>query len=1251
MDNALAIRLSVPSHTNTDFPATDSGLRQLLLNYAEDGNNFDSRDHSKDADHQDSVEFNLNLSHQHNLKRISSNPVAAVEYFRIAFDAIVTTLFAVHPSDGKTELLPLHHDMRRGIFGRLTNLDANIEASQRKTLHFHSVAIGVISPNLLGSVAHSPVLMHTVSEVFDSMICASLPIARLLEHVVSEEYKMDLQQPAFASQAPPVSIVQLEHNANITAASTKTCMHFRKHCNACVKCGRTCCRFAKPSGLVECTGMRMVSLHEDHADNPDPRSEHFVEQIPVELPKHDYTRDPIEPLDARPIVFEILRPPARVRVPPPNASESSRFHLKDCMCDPVFADVHPSIKEKIMTLTLEESEGVMDMLLDANGLVSEFNHVLMSAANCNMAILPLGTAASAKASFMYTAKYICKNPAEIMSLLSILHDAAKHIDKYPSTAPDSGTDERDTRHYLQRILNKLCGREEYGANQVVAALIQLPAEFQMHKCSQIYADSAARYAAENNNPPIPDPPPDSDAHDSDSDDSDSSEADSNSSDSNPRATRTPAPLQRETPLLDLLPTDLSEDEEFGALAAADCDSASHGRQDSPSPSESAPDSENDADSHREINARDQQPSDAFTEIMDSNQTYTGSVQITSFDDDGSPRTSLQHQDYHFRPTECSIYALFEFGQTMKTVEKGKEKEKDSSKNIHNAGRKPAARFEFKEGHPLRATHECQIMVQHTVPNIVRRIPPYPGPRPSVLTAPWKSAARLFAYHVMVLYKPWEGPEGIPPAEALTWKAMHVWLNELRAAPADDIVCRTRLQFVTIAAHGLKISSAPNKIITKHRFRAATRLNEMQEEDRPAACSKPNLNEARIKENHTAEEGQLAIKSLLQRASAAFDDKTRKMQGDMVDFLSEAFPHVHQTVPPLTQASSPKQCLDFVGAAAFDPDFVKTVHSSIMSKSIDASDLNDPPTGSQRPAKRKSPAARSRAASKSAAPVSHDEALPSFVWSFQQLQIINVFEQYCKQVAAWKHLPNRNTENLPSPPHMLIQGGPGSGKSAVTRRLTQLAKTYQLSSISSAMTAVAALNMENASTYHSAYHVIPDRRKKGVKSTRPRNANLQTMSSRQERIFASKLKHALDDGTPVITFIDEVSLSTAIILGHVIQRYRQLEAKGLVIGPFILVGDFFQVQHIIHRLMLFRSPHCHPLQLSFLGCQVFGVEDFAFATDFLFLGRSGQLEAHPYILPCSTVIPPCSTLNMQTTTQTSELNRPISFCRRLAVSLS
>lgn len=1172
MNNALAIRLAVPSNTNQVFPATDRdfpdsegtvlSLRERLSKYAEKfevlGEDFDLRDRSNVEGEENFVDINLNLSHRHNLMRISNNPVAAVEYFKIVFDAIMTTLFGVQPQDGKTDLLPLHHDYRRGIFGSLTNIDANLEANQRGTLHFHANATGVISPAVIGALAHSPVLMDTLSAVFDSMISAALPPDMLLEHIVSEIHKTPLAKPLpdFTSQTPPANISDLENLANKAAASTKTVMHYLNHCDACVKCGRTCCRFAKPSGLTECTGMLLVALEEGFEDHPDPRTRHFQVRRPEERPKHNYAVDPIEPLDSRPLVFEMKRPAVHADKSNSGGCESNvnaDFDILDCLGEPQFAGVDQAIKDKLHSLTRAQRNRIKEVLFGANGLVSEFNHVLMSVANCNMAIYPMGTAASAKAQFMYTCKYVCKNPTEILSLLSILHDAARHVDKNPSTAEDTGTEDRTTRHYVQRILNQLCGKQEYSGNQVVAALIGLPAEFQMHKCSQIYADAAARYVAETNHSGSSASSSDSD-HESDSDSEGSlSDTDYSESEQDECERHTSVPLRREIPLLDLLPRDMTEDEEFGAVGSGDASSESASNSSELDESDSESDRES---SQAEAAVREHEPNDAFLDLMDSNQTHTGSVQIVSFEENGTPRTCFQHQDYHFRPKECQLYSLFEYGQTMRLVEKGKAKDCVAGKNPKNAGRKATARFDFKEGHPLRTTHECQIMLQHTVPNIVRRIPRYPGPRPETLTEAWKSAARLFAYHILLLYKPWEGPQDIPPASALTWKAMHTWLDQLRAAPADDIVSRTRLQFVTIAAHSLRICQGPARLTTKYRYRDATRFDEMNEDDRPEACSRQHLDDARAQANHTAEEGQLSIKRLLEKASAAFDDKSVQMQESTVDFLATAFPIPASSATQtsqLTRNSSKQQCLDQVAAGKFNAQTVQKVHASMTAKPVDLQEGS----AAKLPAGKKAPPPRGKrkALPKKAAGVSQPSQPPSFRWSDQQVQIIAIFEKYCKAVAAWRALPNPSVEDLPAPPHMLIQGGPGSGKSAVTRKLTQLAKHYDLCSISSAMTAVAALCMENAITNHSAYHIGVDRRKKN-KAKRPRNQDLPKLSQSQTRIFTSKVKRSLDDGTPVITFIDEVSLMTAITLGHVIQRYREI--KGLIIGPFILVGDFYQV---------------------------------------------------------------------------------------------
>ena len=50
-------------------------------------------------------------------------------------------------------------------------------------------------------------------------------------------------------------------------------------------------------------------------------------------------------------------------------------------------------------------------------------------------------------------KYIIKEAYALQASLSVLLDARKHIDAYPTQAADAGSDERTARHFLQRVLN------------------------------------------------------------------------------------------------------------------------------------------------------------------------------------------------------------------------------------------------------------------------------------------------------------------------------------------------------------------------------------------------------------------------------------------------------------------------------------------------------------------------------------------------------------------------------------------------------------------------------------------------------------------------------------------------------------------------------------------------------------------------------------------------------------------------------
>ena len=80
---------------------------------------------------------------------------------------------------------------------------------------------------------------------------------------------------------------------------------------------------------------------------------------------------------------------------------------------------------------------------------------LTAAVRCNTAPLVLGSDVCAKAALFYLVKYMTKDSAEMNASLSVLADARRHMDKYPSTAEDSGSGSRNVKHFIQRALQRM----------------------------------------------------------------------------------------------------------------------------------------------------------------------------------------------------------------------------------------------------------------------------------------------------------------------------------------------------------------------------------------------------------------------------------------------------------------------------------------------------------------------------------------------------------------------------------------------------------------------------------------------------------------------------------------------------------------------------------------------------------------------------------------------------------------------------
>ena len=132
-----------------------------------------------------------------------------------------------------------------------------------------------------------------------------------------------------------------------------------------------------------------------------------------------------------------------------------------------------------------------------------------------------------------------------------------------------------------------------------------------------------------------------------------------------------------------------------------------------------------------------------------------------------------------------------------------------------------------------------------------------------------------------------------------------------------------------------------------------------------------------------------------------------------------------------------------------------------------------------------------------------------------------------------------------------------GKSQLTRELTRLLQEHNLSSLSSAVMAVAASNMTNTGTICSVYNFAVDRTKS--KRRKEKNVFLNPISDDQMRLFRSRIQQGLNDSTPITTIIDEISMLSPIQLGQIMGRYDDHRLHDFRPGPFILVGDMWQAR--------------------------------------------------------------------------------------------
>ena len=1167
------------------------------------------------------------------LKLVADNPVSATMLFKRLFDAILSTLLGIqNPSaDAKcTQNMPINHPNRRGILGIVTDFLSNIECNGRGVLHFHAVVVAIINSYIIQHMVHSPILMQKLAKIIDSMVCSELPIKFHLETIMRKDYGIPAEETnqIFVIPFSPLS-EPAKFDNHVFCCACHTQIHLSTHTNSCVKYPLQYCRYCKGSVFAIKTAASLVEIIDlDPIDDWDPQrrarrskkgmfpTEHdfkLISPVPEPPPPRPPTYDnPIRQIDTRPITLLVKR-----RGPDAMKAEFDRlndgpelsadFDMIECLDHPLLKDVDDSIKQRIRDLTREQRYELKKRILEGNMWATEFSKPLLAASGCNEALYPMGTGTSAKAIFIYICLYVCKHSTQICSILTLLYDAKQHVDKYPSTANDPGP-ERDTRHFFQRVLNRISGSAEYSGMQVNAHWLGLDAEFKMHLKAYVFAESAINYVLRHKRllPDIADddaldgdylPGSDSDhsfgssgVYSSDSDDGRASESDCSV---DLDAGLPPLlPIQEEETILPRLA--LTDDAEFGPHGVSIILSSISEEmvdESDPMPVDSEVDDSDDEPADIPLNfvtsdvgGEQTERKNRFENIAKRMIMKSGSVQVL-LDKNGKPGVPDQAEDFHFKPSVFSAYSLIEYACTTKRVLiKSKSDETDpiqdsdhednedddadgvdsddvddaatnvvqgaspmdtgvapddaADKNIKRGrGRPSLLKYDFKTEHRFHGLNGLVIQSQHAIPIIISRTPPFPGPRPIQLTDVWRAKARRFAAHILTVYRPWDGEDGLP--KSLTWMSFCEWYAELQAS--DSIIDRTRHAFVTIAAHNLRYNNAAAKLLRLHRASKATRWKDLAAKLRPKACffhAEKDDKDVDVPSDATYREMQLAMNELLHMASpkSSSDERFEAMLKETRKSIEAVFPVMdrtgdaaHSDMPGSNDPDNDPKSALLSCLNCFDVENVKRVHEENLS-------VLDKKASMKKPSNSSSRSSRKKRQPKSNKPSGPDN---DTLWSEQQQAILDCVSDYLQRVAVWREhgsLP----DDLPIAPKLLLFGGPGTypllyellpfvihilqsgvGKTTVLTEITKMCEEYSIPLSCAAYTGVAAGSLRYGVTIHSGFGIPID-------ISANSDENLDCLSKERLNTLLADLEEALSTGVPFAAIIDEISMITGIV---------------------------------------------------------------------------------------------------------------------------
>ena len=956
----MALRLCFPSITNSDHPAQ----AETFLNALRTGE----------------LEFQeISINNFGLLKLIAQNPVASAEIFNKMMETVWSALIGIKSEKFQKKTVPIS-SKDDGIFGQNVATFGVFEVQGRGSLHTHMCIWGSLTPSLLQKVASYPALVKRVTAAMDTMFQAALPPAVHLEGLMRRSNHIKLDRTCLTMSPDPIEQSEAYTDRVMKAVDS---MQLHSHTETCRKGkhGQEGCRLAKPSGLIEKTCcVQLCSKLDDNA----------VESVEVldavQEKDHQYGRYrdkfecPVPPVDDRCLAWELSRP-------------CINFDLTHSI----------QLQPEIESLEPAEKLKMIHILAQRNGSIVEFNDALTSSLGCNTAAYVLGGTEQSKAALFYLVKYLTKDSVALTNSLSIIHDARKHVEKYPSTAKDTGTTIRKGQSFLQRIINSLSGQTEVSATQAAASLLGMSSSMCSTAFIFVYINSAIAYAR-------------------------AKELDDSGQNPN---------------------------------------HAWEGKDDMHEQLDSDDDDDENKDDDNEDILPHISATDDISTLVTGRDEYTGATAFgcaTIFRCNGVPVPVPQYQSYSLRGIELQHLSLYEYPALISIVEKQPIKPEtdqlfDTDDKNFKPGRHTNRTYNFDERHPLYHTHVQKIRSKQLCPILAGGpVPKYPGQRPNKPTASWRNQALQYSRYMLVLMRPWNTQTAMPGP--LSWESFCQFCIRLSGEP-DDIPtflgnCITTAIFNI--THNLRVNSQHKRLLTKYRTRAATQWTGKPD------CT-IDLNTENLQQDVSSESeiraAEAAIDALRKESRA--DDVTAVNKSDQLQhaylqntlqLLDTVFASIH-----LNAAGDALKRPVHIRNNVANIVHVRSLDEASVDSIVKAIRINDE-CASVKDVEVELPIMNPDIIINSDMPFISSSDLNE-----QQQGAISILTSYLSALVTWEVDPYHRP--APQAPLLMIHGGPGVGKSHFARCLYDEAEKYGRGILCTAFTGVATMHLSgNPRTLHS-----------------------------------------------------------------------------------------------------------------------------------------------------------------------------------------